>query len=43
MTMYAIITLWELLTKCQTIALITNSSDKLPWLLTSSAPDQGCR
>jgi hypothetical protein len=29
--MSAVITLWELLTKCQTIAFITNSSDKLPW------------
>jgi hypothetical protein len=26
------ITLWELLTKCETITCITNSSDELSWL-----------
>ncbi len=34
MTMSAVITLWELLTKCQTITSIINGSDKLPWLPT---------
>jgi hypothetical protein len=28
---YAVITLQELLTKCQTITFITSSCDKLPW------------
>ncbi len=30
LTMSAVITLWELLTKCQTITYITNSSGELP-------------
>jgi hypothetical protein len=34
MTMSSVITLWELLIKCQTITFITNSSDKQPWLPT---------
>jgi hypothetical protein len=34
MTMSSVITLWELLIKCQTISFITNSSDKQPWLPT---------
>ncbi len=34
MTMNAVITLWELLTKCQTIIFIMNSSEELPWLPT---------
>jgi hypothetical protein len=42
--MNAVITLWELLTKCQTITSITYGSDKLPWLPTdSSACDSECR
>jgi hypothetical protein len=32
-TTSAVITLWELLTKCHTVTFITNSSDELPWLL----------
>jgi hypothetical protein len=32
MTMSAVTTLWELLKTCQTIPVITNSSDKLPQL-----------
>ncbi len=32
MSMRAVRGLWELLTKCQTITLIMNSSDQLPWL-----------
>jgi hypothetical protein len=44
-TKSAVVTLWELLTKCQIIIFIMNNSDKLPWLpeLISSAPDSGCR
>jgi len=32
--MSAVVTLWELLTKCQTITFIMNSSEELPWLPT---------
>jgi hypothetical protein len=32
-TMNTVITLWELLPKCQTITFIMNSNCKLPWLL----------
>ncbi len=44
-TKSAVVTLWELLTKCQMIIFIMNNSDKLPWLpeLISSAPNSGCR
>jgi hypothetical protein len=31
MTKNAVITLWELLRKCQGITFIMNSSNKLPW------------
>jgi hypothetical protein len=40
MTMSAVITLWELLTKCQTTTLIMNNSDKLTWLPTGFITSQ---
>ncbi len=35
--MNAVVTLWDLLTKCQTITSITHGSDKLSWLPTDSS------
>jgi hypothetical protein len=40
MTMSAVITLWELLTKCQTTTFIMNNSDKLTWLPTDFITSQ---
>jgi hypothetical protein len=44
-TTSALISLWELPTKCQTfVNFITNNTDELPWLpMTSSTPNGGCR
>jgi hypothetical protein len=41
MTFIAVITLWELLTNCQTLTFIMNSSDKLSWLPTDFISCQG--
>jgi len=43
MTMSAVITLRELVREFPTITFIMNSSDKLPWIPTSSPPDGHCR